>query len=162
MKHLLSAALLALALLLPTAALCADVSVTAGNVRTSDYAVIAPGVAGETITAGQVLFLSSADDRYYLADVNAAGETLIAGIAVSGAAAGQRLLVCIEDPDFTPGFTLSTSAPVYVASATAGGIAPVADVTTGWYCTVIMVAKSTTKAAFRARGLASGSAATAP
>ena len=142
----------------------ADVSVTAANVRvsTSGDAQIMPGTFGETVTAGQVLYQSSTDARFYLADVNVAGKTVIAGIAINGGAAGQPALVCTEDPNFTPGFTLSTSAPFYVASATAGGIAPVGDVTTGWFGTVILAAKTTTTAAFRARGHATGVAATAP
>lgn len=158
--------------LLLTAALClggipfsvsaADVTVTAANVRVSSLATVVPGTFGETITAGQVVYQSSTDGRYYLSDVNVAGKTEIAGISLNGGAAGQPALICIEDPAFTPGFTLSTSAPVYVASATSGGIAPVADVTTGWHATVIMVARSTTAASFRARGHAAGAAATAP
>lgn len=139
-----------------------DVSVTAANVRVSSLAVTIPGTLGETITAGQVVYQSTTDARFYLTDVNLAGKLEVAGIAITGGAAGQPGLICIEDPAFTPGFTLSTSAPIYVASATAGGIAPSADVTTGWYATVIMVAKSTTTAAFRARGHASNTAATAP
>jgi len=154
--------LLLLICLAPPPARASDVSVTAANVRVSAQAVVIPGTFGETITAGQVVFQSSTDARFYLSDVNLSGKTEVAGIAISGGAAGQPALICIEDPAFTPGFTLSTSAPIYVASATAGGIAPSADVTTGWYATVIMVAKSHTTAAFRARGHASNTAATAP
>ena len=161
-NHLLR--LLAFTAVLASSIQASDVSVTAANVRvsTSGDAVLITGTFGETVTAGQVLYQSTTDARYYLADVNASGKTVIAGIAVNGGAAGQPALICIEDPNFTPGFTLSTSAPIYVASATAGGIAPSADVTTGWFTTVIMVAKSTTTAAFRARGHATGAAATAP
>ena len=140
----------------------ADVTVTAANVRVSADAQVMPGIFGETVTAGQPLYQSSADGRLYLTDVNVSGKTLITGIAINGGAAGQPALVCTEDPNFTPGFTLSTSAPVYVASATAGGIAPSADITTGWFTTVLMVAKTTTTAAFRARGHGAALAATAP
>lgn len=142
------------------AAHAADVSVTAANVRVSADAVIVKGTFGETVTAGQVLYIAPADGRYYLADCNASGKTVIAGIAVNGGAAGQPALVCIEDPNFTPGFTLSTVTPVYVASATAGGIAPSADVASGWFTTVLMTAKSTTVAAFSVRGHNANTAAT--
>ncbi|MBB5038264.1 hypothetical protein [Prosthecobacter dejongeii] len=155
------AAFAAIGLISSRPAHAADVSVTAANVRVSSLAVIMPGTFGEAVTAGQPVYVGP-DSRYYLTDVNVAGKTELAGIAINGGAAGQPALVCSEDPAFTPGFTLSTSAPVYVASATAGGIAPVADVTTGWFTTVIMVARSTTTASFRARGHASGAAATAP
>lgn len=157
-----------LRLLLVVTSFCAvslsasDVSVTAANVRISADAQVITGLFGESITAGQGVYQSSTDARFYLADMNAAGKTGFVGIAVNGGAAGQPALICAEDPNFTPGFTLSTSAPIYVASATAGGIAPSADVTTGWFTTVIMVAKTTTTCAFRARGHAAGAAATAP
>ena len=134
----------------------ADVSVTATSVRVSADATVLPGTFGETITAGQVVYQSTTDARYYLADVNASGKTLIAGIAINGGAAGQPALICSEDPNFTPGFTLTMATPVYVASATPGGIAPSADITTGWFGTVLMVAKTTTTASFRARGHAAG------
>ena len=138
--------------------IAADVSVTATNVRvsTSGAAQIMPGTFGETITAGQVVYQSSTDAKFYLADVNVSGKTEIAGIAINGGAAGQPALICTEDPNFTPGFTLTMATPVYVASATAGGIAPSADITTGWFATVLMVAKNTTTASFRARGHAAG------
>lgn len=159
-NHLLR--LLAFTALLASSIQASDVSVTAANVRVSADAVLITGTFGETVTAGQPLYQSSTDGRYYLSDANASGKTTISAIAVNGGAAGQPALLCTEDPNFTPGFTLSTSAPIYVASATAGGIAPSADVTTGWFTTVIMVAKTTTTAAFRARGHAAGVAATAP
>ncbi len=160
MKHLF--AILALSLVMLPFGIASDVSVTPANVRVSADAQKMPGIFGETITAGQVVYQSSTDARFYLTDVNVSGKTEIAGIAINGGAAGQPAIVCVEDPNFTPGFTLSTSAPIYVASATAGGIAPSVDVASGWYATVLMVAKTTTTCAFRARGHASTTAATAP
>lgn len=160
MKTLLQLSLFALCAFVTSAVLAADVSVTAANVRVSADAVLVRGVFGEAVTAGQVLYVSPTDGRYYLADCNAAGRTTIAGIAVTGGAAGQPAIICIEDPNFTPGFTLSTVTPIYIASATPGGIAPSADVATGWFTSVLLVAKSTTVAVFSVRGHASGTAAT--
>ncbi len=76
--------------------------------------------------------------------------------------AGQPLAVVYDDDDLTLGATISMSAPVYVLSGTAGGIAPSADVTTGWYPKVILVAKSTTKCILKARALQGTAAAVAP
>jgi hypothetical protein len=142
----------------PQQAYCSDLSVTAANVAMSSNGTPIDGaIAGEAITAGKVVYLNTADNRYYLADCTVAAKSVVAGIAISSApGAGQRFSICTEDPFFTPGATLSTAAPVYVLS-TAGGIAPIADLAAADYCVVLFVtANSTgTKAAFRARGHAS-------
>ena len=55
----------------------------------------------------------------------------------------------LEDDDLTLGATLSMTAPIYVPSATAGGIAPSADIATGWFPSAVIIAKSTTKCIFK-------------
>ena len=123
----------------------ADISVTAANVVFSVNAKFYYGTAGATITAGQTVYLDSATGKYKLGDANASAATAaIKGIAAVNCSDGQPIQVGYWDDDFTPGATL-TNGTVYVASATAGGIAPAADLTTGWYPTVLYVAKSTTK-----------------
>lgn len=129
----------------------ADKSVTAANVVASANAKTARGIAGETIAAGQVLYKLTTDQRLYLADANASAATADAvGIALHGASAGQPVEYVEEDPDFTPGFTLSLSVAadsgVYVLSGTGGGIAPMDDLAANWFPVVLMVAKSATKA----------------
>lgn len=156
MKFLRSLLALALAFsltLAPPAVHAADVSVTAANVVPGSRARIVTGIAGATITAGQTLYLDSSTSTYKLADANASAATAaVVGIAVSGAASGQYVSVNVEDDDFTPGFTLTTGT-VYVLSATAGGIAPVGDLTTGHYPGIVLIAKSTSKAVLKiARG----------
>lgn len=153
MKHPFLTVLLFLAAFIAYAS-AADVAVTAANVIVSPRGqqYLTPGIYGEAVTAGQVVTQSSTDGKFYLADANVTAKALVAGIAVNSGAANQPATICTEDPDFTPGFTLSLSTPVYVASATPGGIAPSADLTTGWKPTVLMVATSTSKASFRARG----------
>jgi hypothetical protein len=157
--------LLALLSLLVIAIACpaADLTITAANVVPGANATLTRGTAGATITAGQLVYYDSAARTYKLADANASATTAaVIGLAANGASAGQPLTVIIEDDDLTVGATLSTSAPVYILSATAGGIAPVADLTTGWYPAVVLVAKSTTKAIFRAAALRGTAVATAP
>lgn len=123
-----------------------DLSITAANVRASAGARPRQGVAGATITAGQVLYLDSTDNRLKLADCDASIATSMAvGIALHGASAGQPLLYVEEDDDFTPGATL-TEGVIYILSGTAGGIAPAADLAGGDYLTTIMNPKSATKA----------------
>lgn len=128
----------------------ADLSVTAANVIASNSAKRARGIAGATITAGQPVYVDTAASNVLkLADNDASAATAtIAGIALHGAASGQPLEYVTEDPDFTPGATLTTGT-IYVASSTAGGIAPAADLASGDYPTVLFVAKSTSKAVMK-------------
>lgn len=131
----------------------ADISITATSVAISASAKTDQGIAGETITAGQTLYKNDStglDGRLYKADANASPVTAnCIGIATHGAAAGQPLTYVYEDPDFTPGGTLSLSVAadsgVYVLSGTAGGIAPMDDLAANMYPVVLGVAKSTTK-----------------
>lgn len=124
----------------------ADLSITAASVAQSSAATtVTAYLAGATITAGQVVYLSTAN-AWLLADCDAAatgnGVANVRGIALNGAASGQPLHVCTRDTAFTPGATL-TAGEVYVLSGTAGGIAPVGDLTTGDYTVVLGVAVST-------------------
>lgn len=140
----------------------ADVSVTAANVVAGATAQKRTGIAGATITAGQPVYEDSSDSyKFKLADANASAATSnVVGIALHGASSGQPLTIVTEDDDFTPGFTLDLTgagAPktFYFLSATAGGICPVTDLTTGYYPVFLMTAKSASKAVLRiARGAA--------
>lgn len=132
-----------------------DISVTAASVVASAAAQTAWGVAGATITAGQTLYKDAANSNVLkLADADAsAAAANCVGIALNGAASGQPVQYTWDDPDFTPGATLTLSVasakPAYVLSATAGGIAPAADLAANMYPVYIMTAKSTTKAVLK-------------
>lgn len=144
--------LLATSVFLCGLAPASDVSITAASFLPSSQALYANGIAGEVITAGQLVYESPADGRYYLADANVATKVKVAGIAGhSVAAAGQPLAVIYWDPALTLGGSLSTVAPVYVLSAMPGGVAPSADIAAGWYPVVLGVAVSTTKIYFAPR-----------
>lgn len=125
----------------------ADLTITASSVLASASAIVRSGTAGATITAGQPIYIDTADmNKLKLADANASAATaVVAGIALHGASAGQPLKYVVEDASFTPGATL-TVGQVYVLSATAGGIAPVADLTTGDRPAVLMVAETSSTA----------------
>jgi hypothetical protein len=141
----------------------ADLSITTTSFVPGARAVKSIGTAGASITIGQLLYFDSAAGTYKLADANASATTAaVVGIAASAAAVGQPVIVITEDDDLTPGGTLSMSAPVYAVSGTAGGIAPTADITTGWFPSAIIVAKSTTKCIFRPLALRGTAAAVAP
>lgn len=119
----------------------ADVSITATSVVTvsgdCDF-----GVAGASITAGQWVYLDSATTTLKLADcdLSAAGATAV-GVALNGGATGQPIRYQ-KNGTITIGGTL-VAGKVYVLSATAGGLAPVADLTTNWRTTLLGVATTT-------------------
>lgn len=102
------------------------------------------GVAGELITAGKAVYLSSSTKKWMLADSNSA--TVEArqakGIALNGASLNQPISVH-KSGDLTIGATLVAGQAIYM-SDTAGGLCPLADVGAGEYLCLIGLAKSTT------------------
>lgn len=120
----------------------ADLTITAANVAYGSDAVIVHGTAGASLTAGQPLYKDTANANVMkLADANASALTAtVAGVALHAAASGQPIAYQTGGA-ITIGATV-TSGVVYVASATAGGIAPAADLTTGWRTSIIGVATS--------------------
>lgn len=117
----------------------ADIAVTATSVAPiAQSTQIEYGTAGASITAGQSVYYDSSSQTYKLADANASATTaVVKGIALNGAASGQPLAVATGGT-INPGFT-GTVGQVVVLSATAGGLAPVGDLTTGWYTSIIGV-----------------------
>lgn len=122
----------------------ADLSITAASVVAGSSARIAHGVAGAALTAGQAVYLDAADNRYKLADSNSVtpAARVPVGIALNGAASGQPVAVAEKGP-VTIGATLTAGVALYL-SDTPGGIAPVADVGSGEYSSIIGMATSTT------------------
>jgi hypothetical protein len=121
----------------------ADITITAANVLKGANAVIEKGVAGATVTAGQVVYRDAADGRYKLADCDSAtdGVRVPRGIALNGASSGQPLEILMSG-DITIGATLTLGATYYL-SGNAGRIAPAADLATGDFPSVIGLATST-------------------
>jgi hypothetical protein len=123
----------------------ADLSITAANVILSANGAKAEGIAGEAITAGKALYRDAADGKKLkLADANATGKTNVVGIALNDAGVGQPVHFCIEDPELAIGGTVALGA-VLILSATAGGIAPVADAASGMEVVVIGVGVGSNK-----------------
>jgi hypothetical protein len=150
MKSLRSLFLIAalFALALPPFASAADVSVTAANFQPGAGAKFHTGIAGATITAGQLIAISASTGRFVLADANDVNLCQVIGIAAHAAINGQPLAVVWYADNLICGATLSMTNPVYVLSATAGGIAPSADLSAGGlYPAVVIIAFSTTPAA---------------
>ncbi len=127
----------------------AAISVTAANVIPSTSATIYTGTAGATITQGQPLYLDTTTSTYKLA--NALTNNPVAGIALVGASNGQQMVLCSRDPNFTPGFTVTTGNVVLVGNV-AGQLNPYEDRATGWYVTSLGVMISTTRLNFYITG----------
>lgn len=156
--RLLASSFLILVSSLPLQA--ADLSITATNVIPSSAAVIQTGTAGEALTAGQLVYKKATDRKFYKADCDSATAEVrdCYGIAVTSSGAGAPVSVVIEDPSLQIAASGLTNGTIYILSATAGGLAPAADATTGWYVTVVAVAKSATTIAFRAGPIRSATA----
>ncbi|CAL8972887.1 hypothetical protein RHODGE_RHODGE_01032 [Rhodoplanes serenus] len=129
----------------------ADISITATAVVAGSDAVTAQGTAGATITAGQAVYID-ANGVLQLADCDAGTAGNIArspvGIALNGGATGQPI-VYMKAGDLTLNAALTKGARYYL-SATAGGIAPEADMTgSGKDVVLLGIARSTTVLAVR-------------
>lgn len=126
----------------------ADVTVTAANVRFSLAAAATARmfIAGEALTRMQPVYLNPADNKVYKADANLSlTAATVIGVAMQDVGTDQLVGVVNYDATCTPGFTL-TKGVIYVASATPGGIAPAADVVSGWFLSTLLVPISTTQA----------------
>jgi len=118
----------------------ADLVISSSNVTPGTGANTLGGTAGEAIDAGEVCYLDSTTNKYKLADANDSSSTAtVKGIAVNSAILDQPITV-LQSGDINVGSVLTT-AEVYVLSATPGKIAPVADLASGWYTSILGVAK---------------------
>lgn len=111
----------------------ANLSVTAGSVLFTSGST-AQGIAGAAITAGQPLYIDTANGSV-LKLAGAASTALIAtvaGISLHAAGIGQPIIYALTGSLINIGATTAKGMH-YFASDTAGAIAPLADIaTTGW------------------------------
>lgn len=157
MKNRIFALALFVSLALSLSVQAAAISVTAGNVKPSIYAVFLPGdhYAAVAVTAGQAVYVDSSvatpgsttpDVR--LASATGSGDAVKpVGIATNGAGVGQPIKVCIRDPQFTLGGAVTAGA-IVVLHSTAGAVTLTAADITGsgtWYVTVFGVGINTTQ-----------------
>ncbi|AOF88408.1 hypothetical protein [Sinorhizobium sp. RAC02] len=122
----------------------ANLVITAASVLAGADASGSTGHAGEAITAGQAVYLSSTTKKWMLGDSNSAtAEARQAkGIALNNAALDQPINVH-RAGDLTLGAVL-TPGVAYYLSDTPGAICPVADVGSGEYVCLLGLAKSMT------------------
>lgn len=128
----------------------ADVSITAAQVapisNTTYDTRMSDGIAGATLTAGQPLYIdTAASNTLKLADADGTAPAYTcAGIALHAATSGQPIKYA-NGGNYYPGFAVTPGA-VYTLSTTAGGIQPVADLTTSNYTTVLLIGLTTATA----------------
>lgn len=120
--------------------------VTAAQVLSGANAETVTKITGVAVTAGQALYLVAATDQWALCDANlsAAGATFV-GIALNDAAAGQWVTAQKGGTITLGAGAAPVNGTIYVAAATAGGIAPAADLASGWYVSIIGVGDGTGK-----------------
>lgn len=124
-----------------------DISITAASVVAGTGAAIERGIAGATVTAGQVGYLDTASTgKWLLADADGASAAIRggakAGIFLNGASLNQPVSVQTEG-DITAGGTL-TPGTAYYLSDEPGAICPFADLASGDYIVLLGLAKSAT------------------
>ena len=124
----------------------ADLSVTATQVLVSAAGGTYNGTAGEAITAGQPVYVSTGS-TLMIADANATtSATTVAsvkGIALNGGATGQPIQVQTGGTITIGAGAAPAVGTVYRLSETAGGIAPVGDTTNSHYVSIIGVGGAT-------------------
>lgn len=115
----------------------ADLSVTAASVVAAAASTPMYALAGETITAGQALYIRAADGCAMKAQSDGtAAEATCVGVALNGGGAGQTIGYAPNGTTINIGATTAKTV-VYVVSAAAGGVCPMADlVSTNRVCFV--------------------------
>jgi len=98
---------------------------------------------GATVSAGQTVYLDTTDNEYKLAGATSTTLAKVKGVAITPGVDGGEGYIATDGSIILVGTTMGVGEH-YVASATAGGIAPEADLTTGNICTDIGRASSAT------------------
>lgn len=121
----------------------ANITITAASFIPSASAVYLGTIciAGETIVAGAPVYLHT-DAKYYKAAAATLGASTAVGIAANGAAANQRFNVVSSDTAAACGSVFGAAGVTLLLSEDYGLLAPVADILSGDYVTVVGVSQS--------------------
>jgi len=113
-------------------------------VKTTGAKIRKGGLAGANITAGQVLYQDSSEQRYKLAEGSSAAAANVAGLAINTGKTDQPIEVVYEG--VVKGLTGIEPGMVYVLSDDSpGDLMKVTDLAEGLYTTVVGMGKSTTE-----------------
>lgn len=116
-----------------------DLSITPANVVWIGGTAMKNGTAGGTVAQGEVLYKDTSDSNHLkLADASAAASAVVEGIALNSAEDGQPVAYAPDGAQINVGGS-TVAGTNYVLSATAGGIAPEADILQGEYVSTLFV-----------------------
>ena len=125
----------------------ATITLTAANVRVGASGTATVGVAGETITVGDFLYLKAGDGKYWKAVNTSQAEADVTSVALTNAVLDGNVAF-LNIVDKVTYLDHSTAAWVqgdtYVIGDTAGTLMDAADIGASDYVTVAGVAASTT------------------
>ena len=125
----------------------ATITLTAANVRVGAAGTSNVGVAGESITAGDFLYLKAGDGKYWRSVNTSEAEADIVGVALTNASADGNVafLNIVDGVTYLDHSTaVWTQGKTYVVGDTAGSLMDAADIGASDYVTVAGVAASTT------------------
>jgi len=120
-----------------------DLVVTPANVVTGADASVTHGFAGETLLAGQAVYMDPTTRKWLKADNNSAapGAKVAGGIALNGGSINQAVAILTSGP-ITIGAAMTLGTPYFLGD-TPGGICPEADIAAGESVCQIGLALST-------------------
>lgn len=132
----------------------ADKTITEAQVvPTTDRSKIKHGIAGEEISVGEAVYIKSSDHKLYAAIDTSAAAAAAVGIAISAAEAANQEVAYQTGGTITLGAGASvTAGEILVVGAGAGGMSPIADLTTGEYVTVMGVCNGSNQLVMPAKG----------
>ena len=123
------------------------ITLTPADLRLGTGTTCSQGIAGETITPFEFLYLKAADGKYWKGINTSAAAATVVAVALTYAAADQEVAFAV----INPGVSYLTSASAawtkglnYVIGDTAGQLFLPGDLTAGQYHTICGVAASTT------------------
>jgi hypothetical protein len=122
----------------------ADIVVVPASVLKTTTTQVRQGTAGAAITAGEVLYSDSTDSGKWkpaIATAAITAEDVV--IALNDAATDQPIFHATSE-DVTFNAVLAVGTVYVVSAAAAGGIAPVSDLASGNFPTILGVATTTT------------------
>lgn len=121
----------------------ADLTINSAEVLHDEAALRESGFVGETVTAGQCVYLDAQADRWFLARSDATSSaSRVKGITLNGGATRQSVRIQTEGEVRLGATANVVHGTIYCLSNTPGGIAPCADGKVNHYRTILGVGKT--------------------
>ncbi len=99
----------------------ANITITPANVLANAGSSYLTGkLAGETLTAGQWVYLKQSDGRIYKAHASTAEKATVVGLTANGAAAGQPVSVISKSSSCAVGSVVTSGQPYFISGTEDG------------------------------------------